>query len=59
MQLPDDQRAVLASHLLSSLPAILHEADGGVAEAMRRDAEMNRDPSVGMTVTEFLTSLGR
>lgn len=59
MQLPEDQRAVLASHLLSSLPAILHEDDCGVSEAMRRDAELDRDPSVGMTLTEFRNSLGR
>jgi hypothetical protein len=59
MQLPDDQRAGLAAHLLSSLPAILHDDDEGVAEAMRRDAELDRDPSSGQTMQEFRNSLGR
>ncbi len=59
MQLPDDQRALLAAHLLDSLPAILHDEDEGVAEAMRRDAELDRDPSAGMTLEEFKNAFGR
>ena len=59
MTLPDQQRAALASHLLDSLPAILHEDDGGVAEALRRDAELDADPSQGMTMEEFKRSMGR
>jgi hypothetical protein len=59
MQLPEDQRAFLAAQLLESLPAILHDDDGGVAEALRRDAELDRDPSAGISLDEFRTSLGR
>mgnify|MGYP003559243402 CR=1 FL=1 len=59
MLLPDDQRAALAAQLLRSLPAILHDDDEGIAEAMRRDAELDRDPSSGLTMEEFLKSLGR
>ena len=59
MQLPEDQRATLAAHLLGSLPGILHEDDGGIAEAMRRDAELDRDPSSGMTLEQFRNALGR
>ena len=59
MQLPEDQRAALAAHLLHSLPAILHDDDQGIAEAMRRDAELDRDPSTGLTMQEFRKSLGR
>ncbi len=59
MSLPDQQRAVLASHLLESLPAVLHEDDGGIAEALRRDAELHEDPYQGMTMAEFKQSLGR
>lgn len=59
MQLPQDQRAALAAHLLSSLPAILHDDDEGIAEAMRRDAELDRDPSSGLTLQEFRQTLGK
>lgn len=57
--LPDDQRAGLASRILDSLPAVLSEDDEGVAEAMRRDAEMDRDPNVSMTFEEFRAAMGR
>lgn len=53
MQLPEDERAKLASALLCSLPSVLHDEDEGVAEALRRDAELDRDPSKGMTLDEF------
>lgn len=59
MQLPEDQRAALAAHLLDSLPAVLHDDDSGLAEAMRRDAELDSDPSMGMTLEELRKSLGR
>ena len=58
-QLPDDQRAALAAHLLSSLPGILHDDDGGIAEAMRRDAELDCDPAAGMTLEQFRSAFGR
>jgi hypothetical protein len=38
LDLPEGQRAVLAAHLLGSLPAVLHDDDHGIAEALRRDA---------------------
>lgn len=59
MQLPDAQRAALAAYLLRSLPGVLHEEDDGIAEAMRRDAELDRDPSAGMTLEEFRSAFGR
>ena len=59
MTLPDKQRAELASHLLNSLPAVLQDEDEGLAEALRRDAELDADPSMGMTIEEFKSSLGR
>jgi putative addiction module component (TIGR02574 family) len=51
--LPDSQRAVLAAHLLRSLPSVLHEDDEGVAEALRRDAELDADPSIGITLEQL------
>ncbi|TLD70917.1 addiction module protein [Phragmitibacter flavus] len=59
LRLPDGQRAVLAAHLLDSLPAVLHDDDGGIAEAMLRDAELDRDPSAGMTLEEFKAAFDR
>jgi hypothetical protein len=36
LQLPENERALLAAELLTSLPATLTAADDGVEEAMRR-----------------------
>lgn len=55
--LSESQRAALASHLLSSLPAVMADADDGVAEASRRDAELDADPSLGMSEEEFRSSI--
>lgn len=59
MRLPQDQRAALAAHLLESLPGILHDHDDGVAEAIRRDVELDQDPSARMTMEEFRRAFGR
>ena len=56
MQLSDRERATLAEHLLESLPAVLHDEDDGVAEAIRRDAELDEDPESGITLQKFRRS---
>ncbi len=56
MQLPQSERAKLASHLLDSLPADLTHDDEGVDEAIRRNAELESDPSQAMTMQEFQAS---
>jgi len=48
--LPDSERAVLAAHLLRSLPSVLHDEDEGVKEALLRDAEFDANPEVGITL---------
>lgn len=53
LTLPENQRAKLAAALLDSLPALLHDDDEGIAEALRRDAEMDANPSAGMSLEEF------
>jgi len=53
LQLPEPERAILATHLLGSLPSVLHDEDEGVAEAMRRDAEMDADPTRVMSLDEL------
>lgn len=52
-ELSDTDRAILAAHLLRSLPFVLHDEDGGIAEALRRDAELDSDPDLGMTLEQL------
>lgn len=53
LDLPETQRAVLAAHLLGSLPAVLHDEDEGIAEALRRDAELDANPASGMSLEQL------
>jgi putative addiction module component (TIGR02574 family) len=41
LELPEQQRVRLIARLLDSLPSTLIDQDEGVAEALRRDAEMD------------------
>jgi hypothetical protein len=59
MQLPSAQRASLAANLLGSLDPVLLDDDEGVEEALRRDAEMDENPSLEMTLDELRAALGR
>ena len=43
LDLPENQRAVLAAHLLGSLASVLHDEDEGIAEALRRDADLDAE----------------
>ena len=54
---PEADRAFLAARLLGSLPAVLADEDEGVAEALRRDAELERDPSQAITLEQLLRSV--
>ncbi len=47
-ELPEVDRAVLAAHLLKSLPPVLEDEDEGIAEALRRDAELERDAGISL-----------
>jgi hypothetical protein len=51
--LPASQRAVLAAHLLRSIPFVLHDEDEGIAEALRRDAEFDENPDIGITLEQL------
>ena len=51
--LPESQRATLAAHLLESLPPELHDDDDGLAEAVRRDVELDTNPEVGLSLEEL------
>jgi len=45
--------AVLASHLLRSLPPVLDDEDEGIAEARRRDAELDSNPDAGISLDQL------
>ena len=51
--LSEKERAVLAAHLLGSLPPVLHDKDEGIAEALRRDAELEANPSAGLSLEQL------
>ena len=51
--LSERQRAVLAAHLLDSLPPVLHDEDEGLAEAQRRDLELDANPLSGVSIEQL------
>ena len=51
--LPEKERAGFASRLLRSLPPVAFDDDEGVAEALRRDAELNADPTKAMSLRDM------
>lgn len=57
--LPESGRAVLASHLLSSLPPVLEDEDEGIAEALRRDAALEANPDAGITLDQLDHAVSR
>jgi len=59
LQLPEDQRAILAGELLTSLPPLLVDDDDGIAEAKRRSREMDENPDSALTWEEVKRGVGR
>jgi putative addiction module component (TIGR02574 family) len=53
LDLSEEERATLAANLLDSLPGILSEEDDGVAEALRRNAEIEANPDEAISLTEL------
>ena len=53
LDLSEKERATLAANLLDSLPGILSEEDEGVAEALRRNTEIEADSSEAISLTEL------
>jgi putative addiction module component (TIGR02574 family) len=53
LDLPEEQRAHLAASLLDSLPGILADHDEGVAEALRRDAELDAHPEQALSFEQL------
>jgi hypothetical protein len=59
LDLPENQRAVLAAHLLGSLPSVLHDEDEGIAEALRRDSELSAFTSSAISLEELDAQIER
>jgi putative addiction module component (TIGR02574 family) len=59
LRLSENERASLASRLLRSLPPVAFDGDEGVAEALRRDAELDADPAQAMTLREMDSHIQR
>jgi len=53
LELPDRDKALLAVHLIRSLPSVLHDEDDGIAEALQRDVDLNANPSSGMSLEQL------
>jgi putative addiction module component (TIGR02574 family) len=53
LDLPEPERAKLAADLLDSLPGVLSDEDEGITEALRRDAEIDADPSQAITLVHL------
>ena len=53
LDLPEPHRAILASHLLGSPTPVLHDEDEGIAEALRRDAELDAKPDSAISLEDL------
>jgi hypothetical protein len=57
LDLSEQERATLAANLLNSLPGVLSDEDEGIAEAMRRDAEIEANTAQAISSTELDTHI--
>ena len=53
LNLPEKERAMLAANLLESLPGVLSDEDEGVAEALRRDAQIDARPDQAISLEQL------
>ena len=53
LSLTEKERATLAANLLESLPGVLFDEDEGVAEALRRDAEIDANPDQTISLAQL------
>ena len=53
LNLPEKERATPAANLLESLPGVSSDEDEGVAEALRRDAEIYANPAQAISLAQL------
>lgn len=57
LDLSEQERATLAASLLDSLPGLLSDEDEGVAEALKRDAQIDADPNQTISLAQLDTHI--
>jgi len=53
LDLSEQERARLAANLLESLPGVLSDEDQGIAEALRRDADLEANPDQVISLAQL------
>ena len=53
LDLSEQERARLAANLLESLPGVLSDEDEGIAEALRRDADLEANPDQAISLAQL------
>lgn len=53
LDLPERERARLAANLLQSLPGVLSDEDEGIAEALRRDSDLEANPDQVISLAQL------
>ena len=53
LDLTERERARLAANLLESLPGVLSDEDEGIAEALRRDADLEANPDQVISLAQL------
>jgi hypothetical protein len=53
LDLPEQDRARLAANLLESLPGVLSDKDEGIAEALKRDADLEANPDQVISLAQL------
>ena len=59
LDLPETQRAILAAHLLESLPPVLQDEDDGIAEALARDTALDQNPAQRISLEQLDAQVAR
>lgn len=53
LDLSEHERARLAANLLESLPGVLSDDDEGIAEALRRDTDLEANPDQAISLAQL------
>ncbi len=59
LDLAEKERGILTTHLLKSLPAVLDDADGGMAEALQRDKDLDANSNLGISIEQMEQQIRR